>query len=167
MLGLTATEKDHSCSQTSFRALFTWQLFREPFLCHPMKNCTLHHLIFPVLLPCFIFPLSLITRIQDITIIYLVYCRSPCLLVSHPNLFFLSFWAPGFSARNYTALVSLWPGRTTWLRCPQNYVCNIDVWNFLVIFLKKLALDPSFLLAGWNLQNKCWGRQNCPTGLGP
>lgn len=132
-----------------------------------LKNCNRYHLILPIFLPCFLFPLPLITSIQDTTIICLVYCLSPCLLVVPPNLFFLSSWAPGFPARNCIFLSPLWLGRTTWLRFRQRYMCNSDVWNFPVIFLKKLALDPSFPLAGWNLKTKCWGRQNCPTSLGP
>ena len=110
------------------------------------KTGTLPHLILPILLPCFIFPLSLITT-RYYNYIF-VYCLLPCLLVVHRDLFVLSSWTPGFSASNYISLFPLWLGRTTWLRFLQRYVCNTDVWNSLVIFLKKLALDPSLLAAG-------------------
>lgn len=114
----------------------------RPFFVTLWKTATSYQpLTLPILLLCFIFPFSLITSIENITIIYLFCCLSPCLPVAHRNLFFLSSWAPSFSGRNYISLSLLWPGRTMWLRFLHWYVCNSDVWNFLVIFLKKLALE--------------------------
>lgn len=125
MVGLLTTQKGISCSQTSFKALFTWHLFREPFLCHLMKNCNLHHLILPILLPCLIFPLSLAQKIFQLFILFVV-CLPVYWLSAKICSSFLLEHLPGFSAKNDTSLYLLWLGRTT-LTDFSKGICNIDV----------------------------------------
>lgn len=128
-----------------------------------LKNCTLYHLTLLTLLPCFIFPLTLITSVTRYCNYLSCLLSAPCLLVVLFNLFFLSSWAPGFSARNYIFLSPLWLGSTIWLKFRQRYVYNSDVCHF-----PKEACPWPLLSSSWlELENQMVRKAELPTSLGP